>query len=215
MRANRVSRERAARVKAAVNSLLDMAYGNEAPFNINSALATFESFRDREIIHLMGQLNRILPNNEGNPKRERVARSLDLLMRDFAITLRKDSLSIFMGNVRIRHNGMPHDLGDFTVKMRARTTDPSSIRFSGTKKVGPCQHPHIRNGRACYGTAPIVRDTIRAFLRAGELYDCALFLKDFLHSYNEDGPFANIRMWQDQYCDTCGELQSVCECNIN
>lgn len=211
--ANRVSRERVARIKAAVNSLLDISYGNESPFNVNSALATLESFRGREIAYLNGQLEVINSQKENTPKRETVARSLDLLMRDFSITLRRDSLSIFMGNVRIRHNGMPHDLGDFTVRIKARCTNPSEIRFSGTKKVGLCQHPHIRSGVACYGSDAVVRNTLRAFLRAGELYDCALFLKDFLHSYNESGPFANIRNWQDQYCTECGELGSVCECD--
>lgn len=211
--ANRVSRERVARIKAAVNSLLDISYGNESPFNVNSALATLESFREREIANLNRQLEFIDSQRESTPKRDRVASSLEMLMRDFSITLRRDSLSIFMGNVRIRHNGMPHDLGDFTVRIKARCTNPSEIRFSGTKKVGLCQHPHIRSGVACYGSDAVVRNTLRAFLRAGELYDCALFLKDFLHSYNESGPFANIRNWQDQYCTECGELGSVCECD--
>lgn len=151
-------------------------------------------------------LNSIL-EARNSPRKQRAEETIRSLARKMTVTFDGPYAIIESGPVTIRHNGMKHEMGEFTIKMRAVY---DRIIIIGTKPRDGVYHPHVSSsGSPCFGN---IKELVNRLSKDCEFEELAFILLDFIKSYSEDNPYRNIAHWRDGYCSNCFELRTFCEC---
>lgn len=151
-------------------------------------------------------LNSIL-EARNSPRKRRAEETIRSLARKMNVVFDGAYVIIESGPVTIRHNGMTHEMGEFTIKMRAVS---DRIIITGTKPRDGVFHPHVNSGGfPCFGN---IKQLVDRLSKDCEFEELAFILLDFVKSYSEDNPYRNIAHWRDGYCSNCFELRTFCEC---
>lgn len=185
-------------LRRATTSTIDEQTITQAIQNLN-ALQVF-------VAQNVQDLNSIL-EARNSPRKRRAEETIRSLARKMNVMFDGAYAIIESGPVTIRHNGMTHEMGEFTIKMRAVS---DRIIITGTKPRDGVFHPHVNSGGfPCFGN---IKQLVDRLSKDCEFEELAFILLDFVKSYSEDNPFRNIAHWRDGYCSSCFELRTFCEC---
>ena len=149
-------------------------------------------------------------NMRSSPRRSRAEETIRSLSRRMPVRFEYTLVIIETGPITIRHNGMLHEMGEFTIKMRANARDWNGVSITGTKLRDGTYHPHVSGtGQPCFGN---IKPMVGNLIKECEFEELSFLLIDFLKSYSENNPYRNISYWRDGYCSNCYELRTFCTC---
>ena len=128
------------------------------------------------------------------------------------VKFRNSKLSVLIKDVRLEHDGIELELGDFWIHLNLKRPDSGlAIEPLGdNESYTGLHHPHVQNGHLCVGAGTIL---VSEALNQGRLEDYFRLIESILRTYNEGGAYEGGELYdwnepnrEDQYyCEYCDQ----------
>ena len=106
-------------------------------------------------------------------------------------TATSDHLRVFTENITIRHEDATYNIGEFEMRIPFNSSD-QILLINRTRKIGGFDHPHVNEGKPCWGNT---KSIVSSLLGTGRMLDLIQLLLVYLNSYSDENPHYKIENW--------------------